>query len=411
MSVDIDSVRGGPIGIPLMISLAFIYMVTTSVTTSSMGILINPIRTELGWTAGQVSGLASAFFLGAAFASFGVGSMLDRLGGRKTMTGGVVVAGISLLLASQSSNSLLLYVLFVSAGAGCAGSMTVPCAYVASRHIHLGLGLVLGVILCVAAIGSATVPIFVERLISQFGWRAALASCALCIALLAPIILTVIPRRDARASSSSQLPDATARETTPIAKLALVLLMQILFVESMMGIYVHFVPIFISNGFTEGESLYLYSLSNIVSFVGFLGIGFLSNRYGIFPVLLSAIIFNSLSIMALILSMNVTSRSCTFVILFIVGWGLSAGSSSQLAPAIVGRLAPVSIAGRCYGISGLVDGIAASIGPVGAGLLADLPGGYDNVVAFSALSSFLAIVPVVLLRRSIRDTPPEIDPS
>ncbi len=387
----------------LLAALTFVCFVNVGTMSSSLGLFIDPIRNDLGWTIGRVSQLPSAFFMGGAVASLAVGALLDRFGGRRVMVASAVMAAGAFVAASRLSDARALGVVFALAGAGSAGSTMIPMTYVASRHLRTSLSVALAFILCGATLGAAVLPVAIESILAELGWRSTMLGIAAVITcLVLPVLVGVIPRTGASSPSVPSRVDSPARTSAPIGSLSLVMLVQFLFTVAMMGLLVHMVPLLTSRGFTAGTAVMIFAGINLMALVGFPAMGWLADRFGALPVLVVASLLTAAAI-PLLQWVDADRGSTAHLVAFALTWGAVSGCSAQLTPVLIDRLAPAETAGRYFGIAGFVNGVASSVGPVAAGMLADRSAGYRSVVPAAALVTFVSILPLLALRRAVPD--------
>ena len=82
--------------------------VALGTTIGSLGIFVEPIRQEFGWTGEQIGRALTAFVLAMALIMPAVGLLTDRIGARLVMAGGVAVIGVSYLMAGWSQTLAML---------------------------------------------------------------------------------------------------------------------------------------------------------------------------------------------------------------------------------------------------------------------------------------------------------------
>jgi len=388
----------------LLGGLALICFVHFGATLSSLGLYQDLIRQEFGWSQTQASTVAAVFALAIAISAAVGGWLVEVFGPRRVMTASGVLVAIGYFIASVADSPVVFVGAFAAAGFGVGGATIVPSTYVASRYIRAGLGISMGVILCAASTGSTVIPVAVQSVIEHFGWRNALGTTAATVLLTTlPITLLLVPYGEPNADVRPPHTGPASREARiPWTPLMLVILMQMLFQMSYLGLYIHFVPLFTSLGFTPSTAVLFFAIQNAVSAVALLGIGWIADRWSPHRIMLVAIFVNAGSI--LLLRLIGPQASSVFLLAgFIVGWGASGGCSAQLAPLLISERVPPEALGRAFGLSGFVAGLAEAFGPVLAGGLADLAGGYRGMLWILATLTFLAIVP--LLARKMHRAP------
>lgn len=383
----------------LLGGMALICFVLFGATLSSLGLYQGPARQEFGWSQAAASSVAAAFALAIAISAAAGGWLVGILGPRRVMMAGGVLVAIGYFAASIIDNQFGYIAAFAAAGFGFGGATVVPCTYVASRYIRVGLGLSMGIILCAASLGSTVLPIAVQAFIEHIGWRSALAATGACVLLATiPITMLLVPNSEQQPDHQSPRSDRRfPAAPMPWRLLILVVVMQMFFQMSYMGLYIHFVPLFSSLGFTTSTAVLFFAMQNALSALSLLAVGWLADRWGPIRIMAVAILLSAGSILLLHLIGSQTS-SPVLLAGFIVGWGASGGCSAQLAPLLIREAVPVEALGRALGLSGLIAGLAEASGPVLVGGLADLAGGYARVLPDLAALTFLSIVPLLLFK-------------
>jgi MFS transporter, OFA family, oxalate/formate antiporter len=103
----------------VILATGFGIMVLSSGLNMSFGVFIRTLVNDYGWTTGMVSLTYSIFMISAGVASFTAGRLADRFSPRLIFLAGSVIYGLGILLASQTTSLLHLYLFYgVMAGIG-----------------------------------------------------------------------------------------------------------------------------------------------------------------------------------------------------------------------------------------------------------------------------------------------------
>jgi len=172
----------------VIVAVAFITMGIGVNARTAFSLLFPPLVTEFGWERGVTAGAFSAGFLVATlFAPF-IGMLMDRLGPRVVVPLGVVLVSSGMGLATMVQHPWHLYLTFGGLVVG--GSVFIsyighalflPHWFVRQR------GLAIGVAFSGVGMGSILLLPWVQRLISQAGWRHA------CLVLAILLLVTLLP--------------------------------------------------------------------------------------------------------------------------------------------------------------------------------------------------------------------------
>ena len=148
-----------------------------------MGQLVNglsvyfvPLETEFGWARGDIALINSLGLVGLALGSIVMGFAADRFGVRQIALTGVVVTGVSVLVASRANELWQLYTLFFLAGAFGGGAISAPLTALVGSWFTRGAGLAIGIAAAAQALGQGGMPFSGAFLIESFGWRDSLAT-------------------------------------------------------------------------------------------------------------------------------------------------------------------------------------------------------------------------------------------
>jgi len=184
-------------------SLAITELTSWGILFYSFSVMVTPMSTDLGWSAGAVTGAFAVAFLISGISAIVVGRWLDRSGSRVVMSIGSCLGVILLLLWSQVTTPLELYLVWAGLGVATAMVFYEPAfAAVATWFTDLRRLAVTIVTLGGALASVVFVPV-ATWLVLQMGWRGAVVALALILALVTiPLHVGVVGRR-ARSSVPS----------------------------------------------------------------------------------------------------------------------------------------------------------------------------------------------------------------
>ena len=180
----------------LVVGVTFLALLVGAGIRNIPGIVIKPLEAEFGWERSAISFAVAISLLTYGLAGPLSGRLLDRIGPRLIMLGGllITIVGSAAMLMMQSLLELnLWWGLVVGLGSGTLAM--VMAATVANRWFVARRGLVIGIL---GAGASAGQFIFVPILMSltlTFGWRAAIAF-GVGVLTLVVLPLVVLVMRD-----------------------------------------------------------------------------------------------------------------------------------------------------------------------------------------------------------------------
>jgi MFS family permease len=278
------------------------------------GVLIVPLEQDMGWGRAMLSTAVSIGLLLFGLAGPLAGWLIDRLGPRLVMLGGLILM-VAAMLASAAMRAPWQLMLFWGGlsglGTGLAGA--VMGATVANRWFVARRGLVLGVF---GAATSAGQLIFLPLIVGMthiIGWRGVTLALAVIAALLLPAVLLLM--RDSPAdvgaapyglsaapAPAGLRPSAAAVMGVALRSPAFWLLSGTFFICGVTSnglIGTHFVPYAIEYGVPEVTAAGTLALMGMMNFVGTLGSGYLTDRHD--PRVLLAVYYGFRGISLLIL--------------------------------------------------------------------------------------------------------------
>ncbi len=153
--------------------------------------VFQPLRDEFGWSYTQISFAASLRGMEETISAPLWGFLADRLGPKRLLFGGSVLAALGLLLLSRTNSLVMFYLSFVLLAVGIgACSITVLMTAVAN-WFRKNLGLATGIVMCGYGFGGLMVPVVV-KLMDALGWRLAIViTCLAVLAVIMPLSLLV----------------------------------------------------------------------------------------------------------------------------------------------------------------------------------------------------------------------------
>jgi predicted MFS family arabinose efflux permease len=347
----------------------------------SMGVMMQPIEQETGWSRMQISsGLTVVSVVSVMFAPV-VGMMIDRWGPRRIAGWGVVVYCCA--LAGLAASGAALWSWWLAWLCLAAGSVlvkpTVWTAAVANRFA-LARGMALGLALCGAGLAAAAIPPVTAMLLEALSWRTTYLTLGVCSALvLLPLIYfcfdagksTSAPRSVEVAAFSAVL---TTIRTRPFICLALSGFFTTVAVTAMV---VHFVPALVSKGASRDVAVHAASLIGVCSIIGRLSCGVMLDRFSGRVVGMLAFALPAVCAGVLLFFDGHPARAIGAALAL----GLALGSELDVIIYLCARHFGLARFGVLFGsIAGLLS-LAAGIGPLIAGAIFDRYKSYDLLLA------------------------------
>ena len=173
---------------------AFLCMLTGFAVAYSFAAFFNPLETEFGAQRGETSLVFSiAAFLYFTLGSV-AGSIADRIGPRAMVAGGLLLVAVGLVVASQASGLLAVYLGYgLGVGVG-VGLSYVPSIAAVQRWFERGRGTASGIAVAGIGVGTLVGAPLAHELIARIGWRPTYLVLAALTALGAIVSAALVRR-------------------------------------------------------------------------------------------------------------------------------------------------------------------------------------------------------------------------
>ena len=379
-----------------------------------LGVFIEPLETEFGWSRATIAGSISLGTVIAAVIAPFLGPLVDRWGARWILGGAVLTCGLLLLLLAAMDAVWQFYLLFGLGRAATISVMDIAIVVVVSNWFIRNRGRAMGLTLVGTRAGMALMPLIVLLFLSVADWRAAFAALGLLVLLLSAFPAFWLVRR--RPEDVGLLPDGdsgirsplesggrsvdhdprwTARQAMQTRAFWLLLLGTGLLMLVSGTVNLTIASHLQDNGLSRGTAISVVTLWAAIGIIGGLVGGEAGQRIPVRFALPAVICVTAGGVAWLMLV-----DSVWMAYLFAVWHGLAFGAQLPLNqisfPNYFGRWS----AGAIRGATAPVQFGLNAVGPVLAGFVFDARGSYDLIYAvfvalllFGALSILLAVPP------------------
>ena len=369
-----------------------------SVFTYSLGLFMEPLGKEFGWSRTLISATTIIPTIFMVLFSPLTGAFIDRYGSRRLAIPCIALTGASLAAFALANGQVAQwFALTVFYGAVSLGvkvtvwTTAITGAFVAAR------GLALGVTVCGSAFSQILAPPVTQALVDNLGWRAAYVGLGVGWGLPC-LILAILFLRDARDKAPAAAP-ASAEGAAPAApapglsfgealrSTALQRIAASTFLTMLIGtaMLLHQVPILTSTGATRADAAWLASLAGVAGIAGKLLTGWLVDRFGADWV--GPLVLTTPAIAYFLLLQPQGALGLYVVAMMIIGY--TTGAKLQICAHLTATYAGMRNYGKIFGIMASIIAGAGSIGAISAGAVYDLFGDYDRILVFGIVSSFI----------------------
>ncbi|MDB5968678.1 MAG: major Facilitator Superfamily protein [Hydrocarboniphaga sp.] len=369
-----------------------------SVAASSLGLFMEPLSQEFGWSRASIAGGLSVFAAIAVPLAPVAGGLIDRWGSRRLAIPGVIVSATMLAAFSLANGSIAQWLILWALYALAAVSIKAPVWTTAvTGNFSAGRGMALAATLCGTAVAQTLSPIITQYLISTQGWRTAYVCLGFgwgAVALVF-ILLFFFDARDrlrqqpaaarAAAPAAVALRGLSLREALrnpALIRIAVATLTTNILVG---GILIHQVPLLKEHGLTATVAAAVAGSAGIASLCGKLFSGWLLDRWHGARI---ASISLSLPALACLLLLN-SAGSSMLAMAAVIALGYTTGAQMQLCAYLTGRYGGLLSFGKIFGLMSGLTALGIGIGPVAVGLVFDRVGSYSPVLIVGVPTALL----------------------
>jgi len=353
---------------------------------------------DFGWTRRKVtSGNAySKLLVGPAF-GFLAGWIVDRMGPRRLMLAGIMMAGTALVgLGSISTLGMFyFFYLFNALGYVCGGPL--PNQVLLSRWYDKARGKAMGFAYLGIGIGGTIVPRLAHWLTQTLGWQDALKTLGLLMIVVAfPTAFFVKESPNPLGGKAGERP-----EYAPVGPVFRNPAFYLLALGSMCSIgavggTMQNLKLFLSldQKLPQGQIANVLSLVLLGSIAGRLLMGWLADRYPKKYVML--LIYTIVaSAVPLLFYASVPGLLYVFAIIF----GVGLGGDYMIIPLMAAELFGIKVLGRLMGVILTADGVAEALSPMLVATIRDSSGSYAFGFSLLIILAIIGAVSVAMLPR------------
>ena len=368
---------------------SFLGLIVSSapILTNTIGVLVKPISSDLGWSRSQVTlGLAiSGITMGLS--SVILGRLMDRYGVRRVTMPCVVAFALAMASIGFVPRSVTAFTLmYAVAGMASAGIAPLPYAKSVTGVFDTRRGLALGIAIAGVGIGTAFVPQYAQTFVENFGWRGTYVGLGLLhFAIAFPAVLFLL--RDSEPSRSVQshagtgrldagaVPGKTLSEALVSSTFWFIALPFVCTGVALTGLSSSFVPILTDAGMSARLATTALTAVGLALIVGRIGSGYLLDR--MFAPYVT-IIFLMVPFAGIVLFAAEGSSALPFIGAFLIGIGI--GGELDLMAYLVSRYFGLRAFGAVYGLLTGAFFVSAKGGPFLVSLVYDATGSYGYVL-------------------------------
>lgn len=395
----------------ILAALAVTQVTSWGIVYYAFGVVLEPMRAELGWEQATLTGAFSLALLVSGFAAVPFGRVLDRHGARALMTAGSVAAALLLLGWSTVEGTGAYYGVWAGLGVAMAAILYEPAFAVLAAWFERDRAKAMLLLTIAGGLASVVFVPVTSVLTGRFGWRSAIAALAVLLAVVTvPAHALVLRRRPAdlgfepdgrephvdseqRGAAAAGVSRAQALGSASFWGLTAAFW---LMTFCTMAVSVHLLPLLAGRGLGAGPAVAAAALAGGMQLPGRILLAPLERLVS--PRLLVTAVFalQGLGIVVLALAWSPAA-----VYLFAVLFGSGAGAATLIRATLVARLYGSAHYGSISGVLALFVTSSRAVAPVAVSLMYGLVG-YDVALwalvgASGAALAALAFTPLETL--------------
>jgi MFS family permease len=342
----------------------------------SLGVYLQPMSQDMGWTRAGISFTAVLSFLAMGFGSFFWGSLSDRFGTRAVVLSGGLLLGLGLVTASHAAQLWQFQLLFGVMVGLAAGSFYAPLIATITRWFTVNRSLAVALVSSGMGLGSLLVAPLSRWMITTYDWRTAMLVIG-GIAWLVVIPAAMFVRRPpavanagvaAFGSSGREYSMAQVLRTPQFAAIALT---HFACCAAHSGPIFHMVSYAIDCGVPSMTAATVFGITGLASLSGRIVCGLIADRVGAKQTLVAG-----LAIQALAVSLYVVTHGTIGFYALAALFGLAFGGVMPLYAILVREYFGAQVMGTAFGTVAMISTLGMAVGPWAGGWLFDTFGSY-----------------------------------
>ena len=361
----------------VLIAVSLMFFFISSTTFMSLGVLLFAMSRDLHWTQTQAGGGFTVLGLACCLSSLVPMALVSRIGSRWTMLLGGLMLAAGFFLAFLTHGLMLFLLAMALLGVGFSLSANIPGVYLLARWFPARSGRVIGVYLMFGAFGGVAGPPLAQAVMASAGWRVWWLTLALAAAAMGLMCLLLIRDGDAAPADAGDAGGPAAdpldwryREAV-LTPQFVILAAGMVITEACVTVVhsaavIHFSRLGISPAFAAamlGLQAFMATAAKGLS-------GALGERVSLRLLLAAGLVVQALGVM-LLARANSPILAYAFAFAFGAGWGTAYLTITVLLITYFGARTGSAVLSLVWLLTAF-----ASLGPAGAGMIADRFGSY-----------------------------------
>ncbi|MBK6660081.1 MAG: MFS transporter [Proteobacteria bacterium] len=357
----------------------------------SFGLFVTPLQQAFNWSRGEVSTTLFYGSVGLVLAAPVLGWLLDRLGARRVALVAVPCFVLMLLVVSQFDGPRAsFYALFFALNVAGIGTSSILYTRAVAGSFEAARGMALGITLAGPGTAAIVLPLLMQSVIADYGWRAGFVTLAVLAFAPWPLVYLWLKPRGGQSARDVglDLPGMGRRQALGTRVFWTLAIGFAATAVACSALVVHMVPMLRDAGLAQAQAARIASLIGIGVVIGRVGIGALIDRL-FAPYVAASIFIVTAGGCALLMSAGAERAPQAA---FLIGFAL--GAEVDLLAFLTARYFGLRHYGFIYATVYACFWLSSSFGPLLAGRLFDHYGDYQATLAmvtglmmFGALAS------------------------
>lgn len=369
-----------------LVALAFLHIAVGRGLHGTFGVFFVAMLDAFGWSRAATAGVISLAIIFEGACLPWAGGLIDRIGGRKTLTFGGLVLAIGLGFASTVSALWQFYFwIGIVSAAGIALIGMVPHVAIISREFPQRRGTALGIAWAGGGVGIVLLVPIAQLMIDRWGWSAAyLGLAAITSLFVIPPVQFFLPRYAKTApaeasdvkspSKETQGTDWTVKGALTNSAFWLLFIARTLASMGNQVIVTHQIAHVVDVGYAKVFAASIFGLVGVISIGGRLLFGYLADVMNRQMVFTWVQIISAFGILALLSIHDATTPWLLYT--YAVCYGLGQGSRALVLSAISADIFHGKHFGAIFGYFTFSIGLGGAIGAWLGGFLFDVTHSY-----------------------------------
>ncbi|PKN60654.1 MAG: hypothetical protein CVU53_01985 [Deltaproteobacteria bacterium HGW-Deltaproteobacteria-11] len=379
------------------------------------GIFVKPLAADYQWSRSVISLGASLNMLVYSLCAIYLGRLLDKMAPRWIITGGALLATLSLILTSFVKTPMqfyLVYGLLLGAGSACMGVVvtnpSVSKWFIRKRGLAIGvttMGISFGTILLTPAAGF---------LVKDYGWQSGFLFLG-AVTFVVGVSLSQLLLGKTHPEAYGMLPDGEKDPilvvkiqpeshqptTLPVSRILTDRRFWILggcfsmAVMALMSVFVHQVAYALDNQIEKVAAASSLGAIGLASFCGQFFFGWLSDR--IKDAKYAACLGLIIMAVGMLILLEATTAKRLYFYAIIFGFGY--GSLAPMMPILTADRFGRHVMGSVYGLLTFLIGTGGAVGPILGGVIFDAAGSYVLVWQLNMIMLTVAAIVILTLKK------------